>query len=163
MNKLNEKIIRLLTEDAKMSISDIAAACGVKADEAAKAIKALETSGVILKYSAVINTNKLDAENVQALIEVRVAPQKSKGFDKLAEEIYTFPEVKSVFLMSGGFDLAVFIEGKSLKEVAFFVSEKLASMESVVSTSTHFILKKYKSDGVVFSDIAETNRLPISH
>ena len=112
----------------------------------------MEKSGVIAKYTVLVNEDKLGDDGVQALIEVKVSPQFSHGFDSIAEDIYQFDEVKSVYLMSGAYDLAVFIEGKTLREVAGFVSEKLSVMDKVLSTATHFILKKYKSEGVVLQD-----------
>ena len=120
--------------------------------EIKKAIADMEKSGVIAKYTVLVNEDKLGDDGVQALIEVKVSPQFSHGFDSIAEDIYQFDEVKSVYLMSGAYDLAVFIEGKTLREVAGFVSEKLSVMDKVLSTATHFILKKYKSEGVVLQD-----------
>ncbi len=162
MEKVKAMILKLLQDDAKLPIDSIAAAVGKPVAETEKLIKELETEGIIVKYSAIINTNKLTDDRVDALIEVKVTPQRTKGFDKLAQEIYCFDEVKSVYLMSGAYDLAVFIEGKSLKEVAMFVSEKLSTMDSVIGTATHFILKKYKQNGVCFEDVAEGKRLAIN-
>jgi len=162
MDKSKSTIIRLLSDDAKLPISSVATAIGKGEEETSKLIKELEDEGIIVKYSAIINTNKLEDNRVDALIEVKVTPQKTKGFDQLAQEIYCFDEVKSVYLMSGAYDLAVFIEGKSLKEVAMFVSEKLSAMNSVIGTATHFILKKYKQNGVCFEDAAESKRLAVN-
>lgn len=150
MNRTNEKIIEILTADARTPIEDIAKMTGEKPETVAAAIENMEASGVIVKYTTVIDEERAAPERVNALIEVKVAPVKSKGFDSLARYISQFPEVKGVYLMSGGFDLAVFIEGRNLKEVARFVSDKLSAMESVLSTATHFILKKYKAEGVEF-------------
>lgn len=160
MNELKEKIISILTDDSRLSAKSVAAMCGVTIEDVETAIRELEDDGVILKYSLVVDTNKTE-KGVEAMIEVKVTPERTKGFDAIAEEIYNFDEVKSVFLMSGGFDLAVFIEGKSLKEVAMFVSEKLSTMNCVVSTATHFILKRYKSNGVIFEGDASENRLAV--
>ena len=160
MSELKEKIISILTEDSRLSVKSVATMCGVSNDDVEKAIVELEEDGVILKYSLVVDTNKLE-KGVEALIEVKVTPERTKGFDAIAQEIYNFDEVKSVFLMSGGFDLAVFIEGRTLKEVAMFVSEKLSTMNCVVSTATHFILKRYKSNGVIFDGDASENRIAV--
>lgn len=152
MKKLYENILAILCEDSRLTAENIAVMLNKPADEVKKAIADMEKSGVIAKYSVLVNENKLESDGVQALIEVKVSPQFSRGFDSIAEDIYQFDEVKSVYLMSGAYDLAVFIEGKTLREVANFVSEKLSVMDKVLSTATHFILKKYKSEGVVLED-----------
>lgn len=149
MKKLFTDIISLLKEDARTPASKIAVMLNKSEPEIAEAIAAMEKSGVVVKYTTLINEERLDEERVEALIEVKVSPMYSKGFDSIAEDVYQFPEVKSLYLMSGAYDLAVFIEGRTLKEVAGFVSEKLSVMDKVQSTATHFILKKYKTDGVV--------------
>ena len=152
MNKLYADIVSILKEDARTSAERLAVMLDKPADEIKKAIAAMEKSGVIAKYTLLVNEEKLGGEGVQALIEVKVSPQFSHGFDSIAEDIYQFEEVKSVYLMSGAYDLAVFIEGKTLREVAGVVSEKLSVMDKVLSTATHFILKKYKADGVLLED-----------
>ena len=129
--------------------------------EVAAAVREMEESGVIVKYTAIVNGEQLAEETVQALIEVRVSPQKSSGFDAIAEEIYRFEEVTSCYLMSGGYDLAVFIEGRTLRDVARFVSERLSTLDDVLSTATHFILKKYKIEGTI-ADKEDENRLRLS-
>ena len=149
MNKLKSSLIELLNENARYSNSQIAAMLGEKEDVVAKAIKELEDDGVILKYSAVINNEAINPEKVQALIEVKVAPQKLNGFDAYARVIYSFPEVQSLYLMSGGFDLAVFVEGKNLTDLARFVAENLSVIDGIVGVQTHFILKKYKVEGQI--------------
>ncbi|MBR2384831.1 MAG: Lrp/AsnC family transcriptional regulator [Clostridia bacterium] len=149
MNKFKSSLIELLNENARYSNSQIAAMLGEKEDVVAKAIKELEDDGVILKYSAVINNEAINPEKVQALIEVKVAPQKLNGFDAYARVIYSFPEVQSLYLMSGGFDLAVFVEGKNLTDLARFVAEKLSVIDGIVGVQTHFILKKYKVEGQI--------------
>ena len=149
MTELRNNIIHLLTEDARLSVSEISKITGKKADEVANEIKALEDSGVICKYTVVINDERAGKEDVEALIEVKVSPMHKHGFDAIAEEIYRFDEVKTVYLMSGAYDLCVVIEGRTLKEVARFVSEKLSVMDKVLSTATHFILKKYKVNGIL--------------
>ena len=113
-------------------------------------IRAYEKDGVILGYKTLIDWDKTDREYVSAMIEVKLVPQKGRGFDKIAEKIYNYPEVKNVYLMSGGYDLCVLIEGKTMKEVAYFVAQKLSTIEYITSTATHFVLKKYKDTGVVY-------------
>jgi DNA-binding Lrp family transcriptional regulator len=144
----NKKIIDIISQDSRLAPQKIAVILGECEEKVKNAIEELENSGVIVKYGAIINKEKIDANIVEALIEVRVTPQKGRGFDSIAEELMLFKEVKSLYLMSGGFDLAVFVEGSSLKEVALFVSQKLAMVDNVVSCATHFILKKYKIEGV---------------
>lgn len=157
MEKLYGNIIKILREDSRTDASKIAVMLGLKKPDIEAAIAHMEKSGIIVKYTALINEEKLEVEKVEALIEVKVSPQANKGFDSIAEDVYQFSEVKSVYLMSGAYDLAVFIEGRTLKEVAGFVSEKLSVMDKVLSTATHFILKKYKTDGVVL-EINESNK-----
>ncbi len=152
MNKLYSSILAILKEDGRTPANTIAVMLDKQESEIKKAIADMEKSGVIAKYTVLVNEDKLGDDGVQALIEVKVSPQFSHGFDSIAEDIYQFDEVKSVYLMSGAYDLAVFIEGKTLREVAGFVSEKLSVMDKVLSTATHFILKKYKSEGVVLQD-----------
>lgn len=149
MKKLEKEVIKLLTENARYTFAQMSAMLDVPESEVEATVKNLEKSGVIVKYSAIINSENTDGESVQALIEVKVAPQKLNGFDSYAEEIYAFPEVRSLYLMSGGFDLAVFVEGKSLTELAKFVAEKLSVIDGIVGVQTHFILKKYKIEGQV--------------
>lgn len=149
MNQLNTEILRILEEDCRYTPAKIAVMLDRTEAEVIAAIEEMERQGVIVKYTAIVNGERLADEVVQALIEVKVSPQKSNGFDAIAEEIYRFDEVKSCYLMSGGYDLAVFIEGKTLREVARFVSERLSTLDEVQSTATHFILKKYKIEGTV--------------
>ena len=125
---------------------------GIDEKDAARRIKAMEASGVIAKYTALCNTEKLSEDVVTALIEVKVTPQMSSGFDAIAKTVYQFDEVKAVYLMSGAYDLCITVEGKNLREVSRFVSEKLSTMRDIVSTATHFILKKYKTEGVILDD-----------
>lgn len=145
---MREKILDMIYNNSRISFEDMAVMLGYSEADVKKEIEAMENEGVICGYPTMINWDKTGCEKVSALIEVRVAPQRGLGFDKIAERIYKFDEVESVSLMSGGFDLSVTIEGKSMKEVASFVHEKLAPLESVLSTSTHFVLKKYKEHGV---------------
>ena len=161
MDKLREDILGLLGEDSRLGAARIAKMLGAEEKEVAAAIKDMEDSGVIIKYTVVTDDELADKDTVEALIEVKVSPMYKHGFDAIAEEIYRFEEVKSCYLMSGGYDLAVFIEGKTLREVARFVSERLSTLDDVLSTSTHFILKKYKIEGVI-TDREDDNRLRIS-
>ena len=149
MDKLSKSIIRLLQENARYSFAEMADMIGVTEKEVKAAVEELEKNKTIVKYAAILNTEAIEDKTVQALIEVKVAPQKLNGFDSYAEEIYAFPEVRSLYLMSGGFDLAIFVEGKSLTELAKFVAEKLSVIDGIVGVQTHFILKKYKIEGQV--------------
>ncbi len=146
------EILEILNEDSRRTPEEIAVMLGTDVETVRQKIEELEKNKVIVKYNTLINWDKTDREYVTALIEVKVTPQRDLGFDAIAERIYKFPEVKSVFLMSGDYDLAVMIEGRTMKEVAFFVAEKLSVLDSVLSTATHFVLKKYKVDGVVLED-----------
>ena len=152
MQKLYNDILSILKEEGRTGAERMAVMLGEPVEKVKKAVADMEKNGVIAKYTVLVNENKLSDEGVQALIEVKVSPQYAHGFDSIAEDIYQFDEVKSVYLMSGAYDLAVFIEGKTLREVAGFVSEKLSVMDKVLSTATHFILKKYKADGVLLED-----------
>lgn len=154
MNKKNvdftQEILEILESNSKYTDEQIAVMLDRSVEEVRETIKILEDANVIAGYKTVVNWEKTPKETVTALIEVKVTPQRGEGFDKVAERIYRYPEVKACYLMSGGFDLTVIIEGKTLKEVAFFVAEKLAPLDSVLSTSTHFVLKKYKENGTIF-------------
>ncbi len=152
MDNFDEKILKVLRDDSRFTAEQIAPMAGLDAAEVAKRVSAMEASGVIAKYTTLCNTEKLNEDVVTALIEVKVTPQMSSGFDAIAKMIYQFDEVKAVYLMSGAYDLCVTIEGKNLREVSRFVSEKLSTMRDVVSTATHFILKKYKTEGVIMDD-----------
>ena len=124
--------------------------CQKEVGDIKKIIEKYEADGVILGYKTMIDWDKTDREYVSALIEVKITPQRDRGFDRVAERIYNYPEVQSLYLMSGGYDLAVMIEGKTMREVAYFVAQKLAPIEDVISTATHFVLRKYKDKGVVY-------------
>lgn len=130
--------------------------------EVADKIEKMEKENVIVGYKTIVNWDKTDKDVVVALIELRITPQRGEGFDKVAERIYKYPQVKSLYLMSGAYDLAVTIEGKSMKEVALFVAQKLAPMDSIISTATHFVLKKYKEEGIVFEDDEKDTRQVIT-
>lgn len=145
-----EKLLDLLCEDARLTPAQLAAMTDSTVDEVTAAIRAFEKNDTILGYKTVIDWEKTAKESVTALIEVKITPQKGMGFDEIARQIYSHHQVESVYLMSGGFDLTVIITGRSMREVARFVSEQLAPMENVLSTGTHFILKKYKDYGVEF-------------
>ncbi|MBQ8197015.1 MAG: Lrp/AsnC family transcriptional regulator [Clostridia bacterium] len=147
MKELNKKVLSLLEENARYTNKQIADMLGVEEKEVVRVVKELEEDRVIVKYSALVDAEALEERAVQALIEVKVSPQKLKGFDSCAEEISTFPEVTSLYLMSGGFDLAVFVTGKDITSVAKFVSEKLSTIDGIIGVQTHFILKKYKIEG----------------
>jgi len=149
---MRKNILKLLEGNSKLSPKEIALMLGLPPDEVAREIAEMEKEKVILRYTTLINWEKVGEEEVAALIDVKVTPQRDVGFDEVAARIYQYPEVKSVFLMSGSYDLSVLVQGKSLKEVASFVAQKLATIEHVQSTVTHFILKKYKQDGVIFEE-----------
>lgn len=145
---MREKILKAIEKNGRISHKELASMLGLEADEVEREIKAMEEEAIICGYPTLINWDKTDSEKVTALIEVKVTPQRGQGFDRIAERIYKFEEVESVYLMSGGFDLTVMIKGKSMREVSNFVSRKLAPMESVLSTATYFVLKKYKEHGL---------------
>ena len=146
---MEKEILRILEQNASLTPESIAQTLGEDCEKVRRIIAELEEKQIIVAYKAVINWDKADKDLVTALIDLKITPQLGKGFDRVAEKIYQFPHVKSVYLMSGGYDLSVTIEGRSMKDVALFVAEKLAPMECVLSTTTHFILKKYKDGGIV--------------
>jgi DNA-binding Lrp family transcriptional regulator len=156
------EILELLERNSRLTPAEIAVMLAKDVAEVEKQIAELERAGIILNYRTMINWEKAGDERVSALIEVKVVPQREVGFDQIAERIYRFAEVKSVFLMSGAYDLAVLVEGRNMKEVALFVAQKLATLDSVQSTATHFILKKYKLDGVVMEQPEKVARLVVS-
>ncbi len=144
------KLLRLLEADCTLTRTQLAAMAGMTEEDVAAAIQNYEDGKVILGYEAIVDWDRTDREAVTALIEVKVTPQRGEGFDRIAERIYQYDEVESVYLMSGAFDLTVIISGRTLKEVAHFVGEKLAPLEDVTGTATHFILKKYKEKHLIF-------------
>lgn len=162
MSDLQLKILELLKEDARRDASLIATMLGVGEETVREAIAELEKNNVIVKYATVVNWSKVDQDAVTALIEVQITPERGHGFDAIAERIYLYPEVKSVYLMSGGYDLQVEVEGRSLREIASFVSNKLSTLERVLSTKTFFILKKYKQDGIIFEGREGDHRMVVS-
>ena len=145
-----DKILKALEDNATLTPEQLAVMMGKETGEIKNLIKKYEADGVILGYKAMIDWDNTDREYVTALIEVKMTPQRDRGFDRVAEKIYNYPEVQSLYLMSGGYDLCLVIEGKTMKEVAYFVAQKLAPIEYVISTATHFVLRKYKDKGVIY-------------
>ena len=149
---MNKEILKILENDARATPEQISTMTGISVKEVTKLIKQAEKDRVILKYKTMINWNKVEDEQVSALIEVRVTPQRDVGFTSIAERIYRFPQARTVYLLSGTYDLLVLVTGKTMHEVADFVSQKLAPIEGVQATVTHFMLKKYKEDGEIIED-----------
>ncbi len=149
MDKIDKQILDILKNDSRFSAKSIASMIGQTEDVVAQRVADMEESGVLVKYTTVVNSELTGDDYVVALIEVKVTPQSTHGFDNIAREIMAYNEVSSVYLMSGAYDLVVIVEGKSIKNVSSFISEKLSVMDNVISTATHFILKKYKSEGIV--------------
>ena len=146
-----DKFLKILEDNASLTPEQLAVMCDKEAGDIKKMIECYEKEGVILGYKTLIDWDKTEREYVTALIEVKITPQRDRGFDHVAERICNYPEVESVYLMSGGFDIAVMLEGKTLKEVAFFVAEKLSVMEGITGTATHFVLRKYKDKNTVYN------------
>ncbi len=157
-----QQILKILERDARTSLQQMAVMLGEDEKNVAAAIEQMEKSGVIRHYKTIIDWEKAGKEQVFAFIDVRVSPSRGVGFDEVAERIYKYPEVHSVYLVSGDYDLRVVIEGKNMKDVAFFVAEKLSTLEGVLSTKSSFLLKKYKSDGDMFVDVAVEERLAVT-
>ena len=157
-----DPLLKLLEEHALRTPADLAKMLDISPQEVERRVKQYETDKVILGYKAVINDDKVDTDLVKAVIEVKVQPEREGGFDRIASRLAKFDEVTSLFLMSGGYDLLIFVEGRSLREVAQFVAEKLATLEGVTSTATHFMLKTYKEQGVLMENSEEFERLKIS-
>ena len=162
MQNLQMELLQLLTQDCRLTLETLATMTGASLEAVATTLEDMEKRGVILRYSPVINWDKTDRERVEAMIEVRVTPQRDQGFDAVAKRIYRFDEVKSVYLMSGAYDLLLLVEAHTLKELAFFVSTKLSTLETVTGTATHFVLKRYKSDGVIFEGKDDDKRLVVT-
>ena len=152
---MKAQILKLLESDGKISAEQIAIMLDASVDSVKECILELEENGTILGYKAVVDWEKTDRESVTAMIDVKLTPQRGRGYDRVAEKIYNYPEVKSVYLMSGAYDLSVLIEGKTMKEVAFFVSQKLAPIDEVISTTTHFVLHRYKDTGVLYDSVVD--------
>lgn len=153
-----DKVLKLLEKDARLTNAQLAVLLGVSETEVAEKIATLEKEGVICGYKAVVDWDRTDREYVTALIELRVTPKKDSGFDKLAETIMRFEEVETVCLMSGGFDLMVMVNGRTFKDVAMFVAKRLSTLESVVSTATHFVLRRYKDRNILFVQAEKDER-----
>jgi DNA-binding Lrp family transcriptional regulator len=162
MTKLESALLDLLKEDCRLPLEKLAVMTGASLEEVAAAIDGMEKRRVILRYAPMINWDLTDRERVEAMIEVRVTPQRDMGFDAVARRIYRFDEVKSVYLMSGSYDLLVLVEARTLKELAAFVSGKLSPLEMVTGTATSFVLKRYKEEGVVFDEDMSDRRLVVS-
>ena len=156
---MREQILAIIEKNSRISVKELAVILGAEEIDVANELKALEEEGIICGYHTMIDWEKTDIEKVTALIEVRITPQRGQGFDKLAERIYKYPEVNSVYLISGGYDLLVSLEGKSLKQVSSFVSDKLSPLDSVLSTKTNFILKKYKDHGTIMAAKSKDERI----
>ena len=155
---MRNEILSILQNNSRIDLKELAIRVGAEEIDVANEIAKLESEGVICGYNTLINWEKTDIEKVTALIEVKVTPQRGQGFDRIASRIYNYPEVRDVYLISGGFDLLVTLEEKSLKEIARFVSEKLSTLDSILSTATHFILKKYKDHGTIVNESKEDER-----
>ena len=162
MEKTEMSILNILTEDARTPISQIAVMLGESEATIADTIARLERQRIILKYPALVNWERVDVDQVEAMIEVRVTPQRGEGFEAIAEQIYRFDEVSSVYLMSGGYDLLVNMKARTMRQLALFVAEKLSTIEHVISTATHFVLKKYKDQGVLMDETTEDLRLKVT-
>lgn len=159
---MREKILKYIEKNARIDLKDLAVMLGISEAELANEISDMEKEKIICGYHALINWDGTSEEKVTALIEITVTPQRGLGFDKVAERIYKFSEVRAVYLMSGGFDFTVIIEGKTMKDVAKFITEKLAPLEPVRDTSTHFILKKYKDHGTILVENNKDERMLVT-
>ncbi len=156
--KMEEELLAIIEKNSRIDLKELAVILGVSEIDIVNTLQKLEEEGVVCGYHTMINWEKTSIEKVTALIEVRVTPQRGQGFDNIAERIYKYPEVQSVYLISGGYDLLVTLEGKTLREVSSFVSDKLSTLETVLSTATHFILKKYKDHGTILGAKSEDER-----
>ena len=153
-----DKLLKILEDNANLTPEQLAVMCNKEVGDIKKFIEQNEKDGVILGYKTMIDWDKTDREYVTALIEVKITPQRDRGFDRVAEVIYNYPEVQSLYLMSGAYDLCVLIEGKTMREVAYFVAQKLATIDDVISTATHFVLRKYKDKGVTYGIVEVDER-----
>ena len=156
-----KEILKILEKDAKATPKQISTMTDASAEEVSKLIKKAEADHTILKYKTIVNWDKVGDEQVSAIIEVKIAPQRDVGFDAIAERIYRFPQARSVYLLSGTYDLLVVVTGKTMHEVAEFVTKKLAPIEGINETTTHFMLKRYKEDGEILGDGEEVKRQPV--
>lgn len=159
---MREKILAFIEKNSRIDLKELAIVVGVDVAAVMNELEAMEQEHIICGYHTMINWEKTGVEKVTAMIEVRVTPQRGMGFDKVAERIYNYPEVESVYLISGGFDFMVILEGNTLREVSQFVSDKLSPLDSILSTKTNFILKKYKDHGTVMAEPAKDERMKIT-
>lgn len=161
-NELKEKILKIIEKNNKLTDEEVAVMLGVATEEVAVAVKELEADKIICGYHTLINWDKTGDDEVSAIIELRVNPQRGSGFDRIAEKVYQFPEVETVFLMSGGFDFMVQLKKAPMKEIALFVAKRLSVIDEVQSTTTHFVLKRYKDHGTLFVDEDEDKRMVLT-
>lgn len=159
---MRQQILRYIEKNSRIDLGELAVLLGTDEITVANEVSDMEKEKIICGYHTLIDWDKAGMEKVTALIEVRVTPQRNQGFDRIAERIYNYPEVNAVYLISGGYDLLVTLEGKTLKEVSQFVSDKLSTLDAVISTATHFILKKYKDHGTVLVTKADSERMPVT-
>ena len=162
MSEARIKILTFIEKNSRFDLKELAIMLGMEQAEVLNELEELESEGIICGYHTMIDWDKVDTDMVTALIEVRVTPQRGEGFDNIAERIYKYPEVDSVYLMSGGYDLMVMLQGKTLKEVSGFVTNKLSTLDTVISTVTHFILRKYKDHGTILNKKHEDERMIIT-
>lgn len=159
---MREKLLAFIEKNSRIDLKELAIILGIDEQDVINELQKCEEEGIICGYHTMIDWDKVGNENVSALIEVRVTPQRGEGFDNIAERIYKYPEVNAVYLISGGYDLMVVLEGKTLKQVSLFVTDRLSTLDGVISTATHFILKKYKDHGTVFARKYEDTREKVS-
>lgn len=159
---MRDELLSIIEKNSRIDFSELAVLLGASEENVLKELESLEKDGVICGYHTLINWEKTSIEKVMALIEVKVTPQRGRGFDNIAERIYNYPEVKAVYLISGGYDLLVILEEKTLKEIAGFVSDKLSTLDTVLSTATHFILKKYKDYGTIMGKKTKDERMLVT-
>lgn len=159
---MREQILTFLEKNSKIDLQELAIMLGSSEEVIANEVQKMEEEQIICGYHTLIDWDKTSVDKITALIEVRVTPQRGQGFDNIAERIYNYPEVQSVYLISGAYDLLVILEGKTLKEVSGFVSNKLSTLDTVISTATHFILKKYKDDGIILSKKTKDERMLVT-
>ena len=156
---MREEILNFIEKNSRVDLKEVAVCLGITEIDVANELAAMESEGTICGYHTLIDWDKVTQEKIHALIEVKVTPQRGKGFDEVAERIYKYPEVQGAYLISGGFDLLIFMEGKTLREISTFVSQKLSTLDSILSTTTHFVLKKYKDYGIVLNKKSEDERM----
>lgn len=159
---MREKILAFIEKNSRIDVKELAILLGEDEVSVAESLTQMEEEGIICGYHTLIDWDRVTTERINALIEVRVTPQRGHGFDSIAERIYKYPEVTATYLISGGYDLLVILEGKTLKEVSGFVSQKLSTLDSVISTATHFVLKKYKDHGTILHKQTEDERMVVS-